>query len=292
MISKTSHFVCLVITCMLISCNSDNSAKDYKPVFATGSTKKNVLVFGLPTISQYADPLAEYLNNHLKDISVKLIHCLSYEDYLDKLQKRQFDFTIINGIEALKAEKNGYIIFGKLADDTSYRSVIVVKKGSNIKKVTDLKNKLITIPGNTRVAGTMMGLSFLYENGLDVNRDLKRIPVPSFESAIVNTYLGKSDAGISLLRNWKNFKRDNPEMVSQLEIKWETPTSVNNALVIKKEIGKNSLEEIKNLLFSLQNSKEGLNVLQKFGTTAFKDANSETYIPLKQFYDKYAAVIH
>lgn len=279
---------------MFLSCNNSNVGKNYSPAFERDSARGNVLTLGVPSIMAFnrGTVIIDYINAHLENKKVRLVPSLSYDDYLAKLRNREFDLTIVNGIEALDAEKNGYSILCKLGDDEGYRSIIVVKKGSGIDSIGDLKNKVVSIPGNTRVPGTMMGLYFLHEQGLDVKHDIKRITVPSFETSLLDTYLGKCDAGISLLIEWNFFKKQNADIAAQLVAKWTTPPTINNALVVRSDIDSSIASRIVDLLFNLPNSPDGIEVLKKFGITKFEPATSENFLPLKKFYEKSSAVIN
>ena len=144
----------------LASCNSHN--KNYEPTFSPDSSNKKVLVFGLPNLSSYGDCdlFIKYLNKNLSKARIRVLACLNADDYLNKLKKRAFDFTIINGSLVLDAEQNGYSIVGKMGDDDKYRSVIFVRKDSAINKFSDLTGKTLTTSGPNALAGTMMPLFF------------------------------------------------------------------------------------------------------------------------------------
>ncbi len=117
----------------------------YKPVFAFDSVGKNTLLFGFPSFSysETAEPLIRYLNTHLSGVHIKMKACVSFEEYLDYLNHNKFDFTLVNGIQAIKAENNGYSIVGKVSDDDKYAGVIFVRKDAGVKKITDLKGETV-----------------------------------------------------------------------------------------------------------------------------------------------------
>ena len=156
----------------LASCNGHH--KNYEPTFSPDSSNKKVLVFGLPNLSSYGDCdlFIKYLNKNLSKARIRVLACLNADDYLNKLKKRAFDFTIINGSLVLDAEQNGYSIVGKMGDDDKYRSVIFVRKDSAINKFSDLTGKTLTTSGPNALAGTMMPLFFLYKNGVNVKKTL------------------------------------------------------------------------------------------------------------------------
>jgi phosphonate transport system substrate-binding protein len=277
---------------LLASCNGH--PKNYQPTFAADSSNKKVLIFGLPNLSSYGDCdlFIKYLNKNLSKAKIRILACSNADDYLDKLKKRAFDFTIINGSLVLDAEQNGYTIVGKMGDDDKYRSVIFVRKDSAINKFSDLAGKTLTTSGPNALAGTMMPLFFLYKNGVNVKRDIKRLYAPSFESTIMNVYLGRCSAGASKRAIAMDMLKQRPEIDSKLIIKWETPPLINNALFIRNDMDTLTAGELTKLIFTLQDNEEGRKALIPLDVSKFEKATSETYKPLKEFLAEYNAVMN
>src|SRR4051794_23165909 len=271
----------------LSSCKGTH--KNYEPTFVPDSSNKKVLIFGLPNLSSYGDCdlFIKYLNKNLSKAKIRILACSNADDYLNKLKKRAFDFTIINGSLVLDAEQNGYTIVGKMGDDDKYRSVIFVRRDSAINKFSDLTGKTLTTSGPNALAGTMMPLFFLYKNGVNVKRDIKRLYAPSFESTIMNVYLGRCSAGASKRAIAMDMLKQRPEIDSKLIIKWETPALINNALFIRSDMDTLTAAELTKLIFTLQDNDEGRKALIPLDVSKFEKATSETYRPLKDFLTEY-----
>ena len=276
----------------LASCNGHH--KNYQPTFSPDSSNKKVLIFGLPNLSSYGDCdlFIKYLNKNLSTAKIRVLACVNADDYLDKLKKKVFDFTIINGQLVLDAEQSGYVIVGKMGDDDKYRSVIFVRRDSAINKFSDLTGKTLTTSGPTALAGTMMPLFFLYKNGVNVKKDIKRLYAPSFESTIMNVYLGRCSAGASKRAIAMDMLKERPEIDSKLIIKWETPPLINNALFIRNDMDTLIASELTKLIFTLQDNEEGRRALIPLDVSKFERATSETYKPLKEFLAEYNAVMN
>jgi ABC-type phosphate/phosphonate transport system substrate-binding protein len=276
---------------LLVSCNGHH--KNYEPTFSPDSSNKKVLIFGLPNLSSYADCdlFIKYLNKNLSKAKIRVLACSNADDYLNKLKKRAFDFIIINGSLVLDAEQNGYSIVGKMGDDDKYRSVIFVRKDSGINKFSDLTGKTLTTSGPNALAGTMMPLFFLYKHGVNVKRDIKRLYAPSFESTIMNVYLGRCSAGASKRAIAMDMLRQRPEIDAKLVIKWETPPLINNALFFRDDMDAMTAGELTKLIFTLHDNEEGRKALIPFDVSKFEKATSGTYKPLKEFLTEYNAVM-
>src|SRR6476620_283619 len=83
-------------TLLLVSCMGHS--KNYEPTFSPDSSNTKVLVFGLPNLSSYGDCdlFIKYLNKNLNNVKIRVLACANADDYLNKLKKKVFDFTIIN----------------------------------------------------------------------------------------------------------------------------------------------------------------------------------------------------
>lgn len=288
--------VSLLLLCVVIvSCNTSelNSDTIYQPVFANDTLKKNTLIFGFPSFSyaETAEPLISYLNRRLSGTRIILKACSSYDDYMNGLNKNEFDLTLLNGIQSSEAESHGYSIRGKLIGDDNYRGVIFVRKDANIKEIKDLKKKRVAFSPSRMVPGTIMPIYYLYQNGIDISQDIDQVYVSSFESAIITTYLDKSDAGFCQKRNWNVYIKNHPDILSKVDLKWETPPLINNALLVKNSNDSAIISQLTLLLFSMHNTKEGKEALNRLDFIGFEKANTATYKPMTDFKKKYDSVI-
>ena len=299
--STTWFFVvlCVAAVCLLVAACTPRTNEGYEPEYASQPPGgKQALILGvLPYYNPqhlYEDyaPLVAYLNQNLPGIKVELVASRSYEEFEKRLYGRSFHLALANPYEALESLEHGYRLFGKVGDDASFRGVILVRKESGIHTLADLKGKTISFPGPTALAGAMMPLYFLQTHGLDVHRDIHPLFSGSQESSIMNAYLGNSAAGAAFLARWQAFQAEHPGMAAELVAQWETPALVNNALVAREDVPKETLERVAALLFDLQTHAQGLKLLHGIAVTQFERATEETYQPVRDFLKKYREVIH
>src|SRR5580700_2053837 len=107
---------------------SGKSQQGYSPTFQAAAGNPKVLTMGVPGPSFYeaTDLLVQYLNNHLDSVKVQTVACAGIDEYQEKLHNGYFDLTVINGQQLLGAQRNGYRVVGRIADDT--KTVIFVNK--------------------------------------------------------------------------------------------------------------------------------------------------------------------
>jgi len=287
-----STFTPLLFTVLLAACN--HSDRDhYRPTFANAAPgTRHELIFGVPSLAYYetTDLLIKYLNTHLDSVRIRTVACASIEDYEDKLRKGFFDFTAINGPQLFIAAQHGYTIVGRIADD--YRALILANKDSSVQTIADCRDKTIALTGNRILAGSLMPLMFLRDQGVDVNNHLKKFYSPSYESVLLDVCLGKCALGAVWTSSWAVFRRKRPDLAARLEVKWTTPSLPGSAVLFRKDVSKDLVKTIASLLFNLDKDDQGRQALQRIGIGRFAPGDSNTYRPVKEFLRKCDSLIH
>jgi len=234
------------------------------------------------------NPLILYLSKHIKGVTFTLEASRNYADFNKKMDKKLFDFALPNPYQTIQAIDNGYNVFAKMGDDKNFRGIIIVRKDSTIKKFSDLRGKKVSYPAPTALAATMMPQYLLYKNGINVLKDLTNIYVGSQESSIMNVYYKNSDAAATWPTPWLALQKERPELTKELYVKWETPPLINNSLVAKNSIPKEMIQQVTFLLLSLNNSKEGLEILQRMELSTFQSASNNTYDVIRSFIKEFS----
>lgn len=236
-------------------------------------------------------PLVDLLNEQIPEFNFKLEASRNYKAFEEKLQRRELEVALPNPYQTILSLKYGYKIFAKMGDDNNFRGLIILRKDSPIKTILDLKNKKISYPAATALAATMMPQYYLYKNGINILKDVKNMYVGSQESSILNAYMKESDAACTWPPPWILFVKNNPEKASQLDVKWETQSLVNNGLVIRDDLVLQLRDKIRKVLFLLPNSERGRKILQTMELSNFEPADEQTYKPVKEFLEKFTKEI-
>ncbi|MBI5092770.1 MAG: phosphate/phosphite/phosphonate ABC transporter substrate-binding protein [Candidatus Hydrogenedentes bacterium] len=287
----------LSLTLCVAGCAAQEEV-NYSPIYEPAPDgRRSVLIFGVHPLHnpqrlyEAYGPLIDYLNAQLPDSKLELEASRSYDEYDKKLYSRHFDFALPNPYQTINALPHGYRVFGKMGEDQEFRGVILVRKDSGIERVADLKGKTVSFPAPTALAATMMPLYYLHTHGVDVNRDIERLFAGSQESSIMNVYLGKSAAGATWPPPWKAFVERNPQIASELEVKWETPSLINNALVVRDDVPEELVDRVASILFALHTHDTGRNLLAALVLARFESASNMTYQPVNDFLKQYREVV-
>jgi len=291
-----SVLMALIMLFVLQACSSSEDEQVYQPTFSSQRTGNADVeyIFGVhplhnpQRLHEVFSPLMQYLSEHIDQASFKLEASRNYAVYDEKLYAQKFDFALPNPFQTVNSIKKGYRVFGKMGDDHNFRGIILVRKDSDINSITDLKDKTVSYPAPTALAATMMPQYYIQSHGLNVMTDVDNRYVGSQESSIMNVFLKHSSAGATWPLPWMSLSRERPELLQQLEVKWQTDPLPNNGLVFKPGTPEAIVKQVSELLFSLHNKKEGKEILERMELSMFEQADAKTYQPVNEFLEKFA----
>lgn len=287
----TSFFLIVLIFSALLSSCSDEQPFSYQPEFSKTKASSNAreYIFGVhplhnpQRLHEVFGPLMTYLSDNISGANFKLEASRNYAAYDEKLYAKKFHFALPNPFQTINSVAKGYKIFGKMSDDENFRGIILVRKDSGIKQVSELRGQAVSYPAPTALAATMMPQYYLQTHGLDVMTELDNRYVGSQESAIMNVYLGNTIAGSTWPPPWKALSRERPELARELIVMWETESLPNNGLVVLPSVPEAVLKEVSRLLFNLHQTEQGKAILSVMLLSRFEEADNTTYQPVWDF---------
>jgi phosphonate transport system substrate-binding protein len=279
----------------LMSCNRDESGGKSEPLYAAKpATANKEYVFAIHPLHnpvrlfEVYGPLIEYLNRNIPGTTFRLEASRNYEEFESKLYARQFNFALPNPYQTLNSLGHGYHVIAKMGDDFRFTGIILVRRDSSIKKVSDLKGKKVSYPARTALAATMMPQYYLQTHGLDVNRDIENLYVGSQESSIMNVYLGNVAAAATWPLPWDAFQKEHPDKARELQVKWETEPLINNGVVARDDVPQALVKRVAQLLDTLHTSEEGKAILARMPLSRFELADDNRYRVIEDFLHKFS----
>lgn len=287
-------------TILLLGCGQDERHAAYQPVFAdqpqAALPSKKEYLFGVYPLHnpehlfEVYGPIVDLLNARAPEVHFTLEASRNYDEYDKKLYTRRFDLALSNPFQTVNSLRHGYRVFGKMGDDAMFRGIFIVRKDSKIQNVADLKGKAVSFPAKTALAATMMPQYYLHQKGLPLDTYEARY-VGSQESSIMNVYLGNTVAGATWPPPWIAFKNDHRDIAGQLKIQWMTTPLVNNGLVARDDFPADLMRKVAEVIFSLQDSKEGREMLARIPLSRFEAASDATYKPVYEFIEKFGKTV-
>lgn len=287
--------ILMLVASGLLACGQEEAKEAAGPQFAAKAPQGGrEFVFAVHPLHNPArlfeiyGPLIDHLNRNIPDATFRLEASRNYEEFDRKLYARQFDFALPNPYQTLNSLKHGYHVIAKMGDDAKFTGIILVRRDSGIKQVSDLKGKKVSYPARTALAATMMPQYYLHTHGLDVNRDIENLYVGSQESSIMNVYLGNVTAGATWPLPWEAFQKEQPEKARELELKWETAPLINNGVVARDDVPEDMARQVAQLLATLHTDKEGKAILARMPLSRFELADDKRYRVIEDFLRKFS----
>lgn len=232
-------------------------------------------------------PLIDYLNLQLKGVQIELEASRDYQAFEKKFRARAPEFLLPNPWQTLQAMKVGYHVIAMAGDEGDFKGIFIIRRDSAIKVPADLKGKVVSYPSRTALAAAIMPQYYLYAHGIDINSDIQNAYVGSQESSILNVYLGKSSAGATWPPPWRLFQKDHPVEAAQLQIIWETPSLINNSVMVRDDVPEAIREQVRKVLLDLAQTSQGQTVLAGMETSSFHAADDARYGVVTKFIKRF-----
>ena len=238
-------------------------------------------------LSEAYQPLIDYLNLQLKGVQIDLEASRDYQSYEKKFRAREPDFLLPNPWQTIQAMRIGYHVIAMAGDEEDFKGIFIIRKDSEIKIPTDLKGKVVSYTSPTALAAAIMPQYYLYLHGVNINQDIQNVYVGSQESSIMNVYLGKSAAGATWPPPWRLFQKDHPEEAAQLELIWETPSLINNSVMVRDDVPEAIREQVKKTLLDLAQTSQGQIILTGMETARFYAADDSHYHRVTEYIERF-----
>ena len=290
--AAAAYFFALIgILTLLLLSRCAEEAEEYFP--ETVEAAESTLILGIhPYLNSqsmyeaYA-PLIAYVQERVPGVDIQLETSNSYEHYEEKLYAGSFHLALPNPFQTITSFTYGYYPVGKMYPDDVFRGIIVARKDRKLHEFSQLKGKTLSFPAATALAATMMPLMFLYENGVDIEKDIEKHYVGSQYSAILNAYSGDSFAGCTWPPPWEEWRKTNPEKAREMELVWKTEPLPNNGFVARNDVDEATARRIMEILVKMRFDEPGRQLLKKAGFDGFEFASYDSFAPIYDFLESY-----
>ena len=284
----------LVLGSLLTACDQ-SASQTYEPEFSElAVTAHQEYIFGVhpqrnpEKLHAVFGPLVQYLNTHITGATFVFEASRNFAAFDQKQADRQFAFVLPNPYGTVVGIDQGYRVFAQMGNENDLRGMIMVRRDSTIKQVSDLKGKAVSFPAPTAFAATMMPKYFLQTHGLNVNTDIESRYVGSMESSLMNVYQRNVVAGTVYPPAWRDFVKNQPQQAAELKVMWETAPLPDNSLMARDDIPQPMVDRVAQVILTMHTNPEGQAILAAMDLSKFKSANNDSYLPVRAFLKKYA----
>jgi phosphonate transport system substrate-binding protein len=238
-------------------------------------------------LSEAYQPLVDHLNRQLQGAQIELEASRDYPSYEKKFRAREPELLLPNPWQTLQAMAVGYQVIAMAGDAADFKGIFIIRRDSGIALPADLKGKVVSYPSPTALAAAIMPQYFLHSHGIDINRDIQNVYVGSQESSIINVYLGKSAAAAAWPLPWRLFQKDHPAEAAQLRMIWETPSLINNSVMVRDDVPESVRAQLSRALLDLAQAPQGRAILAGIETAAFHAADDASYALVDEYIKRF-----
>ncbi len=226
-------------------------------------------------------PLAQHLSVQLGR-EVKLITAKDFKSFWQGLQQQDYDLVHYNQYHyVVSHEKQGYqvILKNEESGEATIAGALIVRKDSGINSIADLKGKKILFGGGPKAMQSYIVATYLLRQGGLQAGDYIEEFAKNPPNAILSAFYGQAAAagsGDKVLNSEAIQQQIDTEQLKFLargeqlaHLPWAVKGTMNTEL----------RDKIQNLLTHLQDSTEGMKILEQAHLTALLPATDEEYDP-------------
>lgn len=172
-------------------------------------------------------PLGKYLESKL-GMKVVWTPVTDYAAAVETLANRKVDLAWFGGftfVQAMQRSGGKVVPLVQRTEDEVFRSVFITQPDSGIDALAKLKGHTLSFGSQSSTSGHLMPRHFLLANGIDPDRDLKRVAYSgAHDATIAAVASGKVDAGALNVSVWEKFQAEKKVDPGRVKVFYTTPT--------------------------------------------------------------------
>ncbi|PLX42657.1 MAG: hypothetical protein C0608_02130 [Deltaproteobacteria bacterium] len=238
------------------------------------------------------EPLGKYISSRL-GMPVRFSMLSRYGNIIESFRKKELNAAFWGSFTgALAIAKEGVEPIARpvwLDDSSTYYGLVFVRKDSGYESFKDLEGKRIAFVDKATTAGYVSPLFLLREQGVDKPpEDYFRevIYTGSHDAAILAVLNGEADVGAAKNTIYTLEANRNKRVEEELKLIGWTQRVPSNALGVSSDFPKAEARRLKEILIGMNDSPEGLKVLESFKAKKFIETTKDDYVPVFEMADK------
>ena len=231
-------------------------------------------------LARKAMPLMKYLESKL-GMKVEFTPVTDYAAAVEAVVNKKIDMAWFGGFTFVQANvrSGGKIIpLVQRAEDEKFRSVFITSDPA-IKTLADLKGKDVSFGSQSSTSGHLMPRSFLLEQGVNPDKDLRRVAFSgAHDATIAAVASGKVQAGALNISVWEKFVADKKVDTSKVRVFYTTPPYFDYNWSVHADMPAATRQKIVDALVALNvDTPAGKEILELQRATRFVPTKVDNY---------------
>lgn len=264
--------------------SSVSSLSATKSSFAANASQKPLIIGIFPrrnikTTYRLFTPLAEHLENVLQR-EVKLETARTFQLFWESVKRKRYDLVHFNQYHYILSHRHysyDVILKNKELGQSTIAGSLIVRKDSNIKKVSDLKGKVILFGGDKRAMQSYISATWLLQkSGLKPGDYIEKFAINP-PNTIISTFFKRADASGSgdVVMYLDNVTKRID--INQLRFLAKTESMAHLPWAVNSQLDATLKHKIKNGLMNLSKTEDGISILKNAKLDALVPAEDHEY---------------
>jgi phosphonate transport system substrate-binding protein len=199
-------------------------------------------------------PLGKYLEANIGR-PVEFIPVTDYAATVEGLAARKLDMVWYGGFTFVQARirTNGTAIpLVQRVEDEKFQSVFITQPNSGINSLADVKGKTFTFGSQSSTSGHLMPRWFLLQNGIDPDKDFRRVAFSgAHDATALQVAGGKVDAGAMNISVWHKMLEEKKLDPSQVKVFYTTPPYYDYNWTVRGDLDAALVQKLKDAFLGL-----------------------------------------
>ena len=231
-------------------------------------------------LARKAVPLMKYLESKL-GMKVEFTPVTDYAASVEAVVNKKIDMAWFGGFTFVQANvrSGGKILpLVQREEDTKFRSVFITSDPT-VKTLADLKGKDLSFGSQSSTSGHLMPRSFLLEQGVNPDKDLRRVAFSgAHDATIASVASGKVQAGALNISVWEKFVADKKVDTTKVRVFYTTPPYFDYNWSVHADMPAATRQKIIDAMLALNSATpEGKEILELQRATRFVPTKVENY---------------
>ena len=199
-------------------------------------------------------PLGKYLEANI-GMPVEFIPVTDYAATVEGLVAKKLDMVWYGGFTFVQARirTNGTAIpLVQRVEDEKFQSVFITQPNSGINSLADVKGKTFTFGSPSSTSGHLMPRWFLLQQGLEPDKDFKRVAFSgAHDATALQVAGGKVDAGAMNISVWNKMLEEKKLDPSQVKVFYTTPPYYDYNWTVRGDLDPALVQKLKDAFLGL-----------------------------------------